>query len=314
MIFIIMIIFIILILMSVAFFTLLERKVLSYIQYRKGPNKLGYIGILQPFSDGIKLFSKEILLPSSSNLLIFFIMPLLNIFLSMFMWILVPYLFSYLYFNMGMLFFICVSSLSVYSIILSSWASNSHYSLLGSLRSIAQMISYEITLSMIMLFFLMFLNSFSFYEFFILQKKMWFLFLMLPLTFIWLICCFAETNRTPFDFAEGESELVSGFNIEYSSVFFAYIFLAEYSSIMFMSMLTIIMLMGGNFFGIMFYIQSTFLSFLFIWVRGSLPRFRYDKLMYLNWKVFLPISIFFMLFSSGISLLFLFGLIFFNKP
>nr|YP_010026628.1 NADH dehydrogenase subunit 1 [Gynaikothrips ficorum]QOQ85876.1 NADH dehydrogenase subunit 1 [Gynaikothrips ficorum] len=299
--FIVILIFIMLILLSVAFFTLLERKVLSYIQYRKGPNKVGFIGIMQPFSDGIKLFTKEILLPSTSNLMIFFIMPLMNLTVSILIWIIMPYFFTYLFFNMGFIMFICLSTMSVYSIILSSWSSNSNYSMLGSLRSIAQMISYEISLSLIMLSFFMMTNSLSLYEFTILNN--WFFFILAPIGLMWIVSCFAETNRTPFDFSEGESELVSGFNIEYSSVLFAYIFLSEYCSIMFMSMMTIILMFKGNIFSFIFYIKTSFMCFLFIWIRGTLPRFRYDKLMFLNWKIFLPSSILFLMFYSMISLL-----------
>ena len=299
----IFIILIIFILIGVAFFTLLERKTLRYIQYRKGPNKVGYIGVLQPFSDGIKLFRKEILLPRNSNLLIFFLMPLLNIFLRITIWILLPYLFTYIFFNMRILLFICLSGLRVYTIILRRWSSNSHYSLLGRLRTIAQLISYEISLSLILLSLLILINRFNLYELFLIQKKMWILFCLFPIRIIWLISCFAETNRTPFDFSEGESELVSGFNIEYSSVFFAYIFLAEYSRIIFISILTVILFIGGNFFSLIFYIKRSLLCFFFIWVRGTIPRFRYDKLIYINWKVFLPISILSLIISSRIRLI-----------
>nr|YP_010959086.1 NADH dehydrogenase subunit 1 [Pseudophilothrips ichini]WND64429.1 NADH dehydrogenase subunit 1 [Pseudophilothrips ichini] len=298
-------IFIILILLSVAFFTLLERKVLSYIQYRKGPNKVGFIGILQPFSDGIKLFSKEIMMPSTSNLIIFFFMPMMNLLLSILIWILLPYFFTYMFFNIGFIMFFCLSTMSVYTVILSSWSSNSNYSMLGSLRTIAQMISYEISLSLIMLSFFLMVNGLSLYEFYIFQYY-WFFLFMIPISLMWIISCFAETNRTPFDFAEGESELVSGFNIEFSSVLFAYIFLAEYCSIIFMSMLTVVLMFSGNFFNLIFYFKISMICFFFIWVRGSLPRFRYDKLMYLNWKIFLPLSIFFLFFYSMISLMFKF--------
>nr|YP_010471438.1 NADH dehydrogenase subunit 1 [Acaciothrips ebneri]UVG40782.1 NADH dehydrogenase subunit 1 [Acaciothrips ebneri] len=298
----IMIIFIMLMLMSVAFFTLLERKVLSYIQYRKGPNKLGFIGIFQPFSDGMKLFSKEMMLPFTSNLMIYFFMPLMSLFLSLLIWTLMPYFFTYIFFNIGFIMFFCMSTMSVYTIILSSWSSNSNYSMMGSLRSIAQMISYEISLSLIMLSFFLMINSLSLYEFCVVQYH-WFLLFMWPISLMWIISCFAETNRTPFDFSEGESELVSGFNIEFSSVLFAYIFLAEYCSIIFMSMLTVLIMLKGNFFNLLFYFKVSLICFFFIWIRGSLPRFRYDKLMYLNWKVFLPMSIFFLFFYSMISLI-----------
>nr|YP_010181249.1 NADH dehydrogenase subunit 1 [Bactrothrips quadrituberculatus]QVD42819.1 NADH dehydrogenase subunit 1 [Bactrothrips quadrituberculatus] len=290
------------IMIGVAFFTLLERKLLGYIQYRKGPNKVGFIGILQPFSDAIKLFSKEILKPLVSNYSIFFFMPLLNLMINLLVWLLMPFFFSYFFVNLGILFFLCLSSLSVYTIILGSWSSNSNYSMLGSLRLVAQLISYEISFSIILMCFLILNNSLSLYDFYIFQKSIWFFFFMFPLGIMWLISCFAETNRTPFDFSEGESELVSGFNIEYSSVLFAYIFLSEYCSIMFMSYMSVIILFGGNFFSFFFYMKSSLLCFFFIWVRGSLPRFRYDKLMYLNWKIFLPLSMLLILFFSGFSI------------
>jgi len=299
----IFLILIIFILIRVAFFTLLERKTLRYIQCRKGPNKVGYIGLLQPFSDGIKLFRKEMLLPRNSNLLIFFLIPLLNIFLRILIWILLPYLFTYIFFNIGILLFICLSGLRVYTIILIRWSSNSHYSLLGRLRIIAQLISYEISLSLILLSSLILVNRFSLYEFFLIQKKVWIFFCLIPIGIIWLISCFAETNRAPFDFSEGESELVSGFNIEYSSIFFAYIFLAEYSRIIFISILTVIFFLGGNFFSLIFYVKISLLCFFFIWVRGSIPRFRYDKLIYINWKIFLPISILSLIIFSRIRLI-----------
>nr|QTF76062.1 NADH dehydrogenase subunit 1 [Gynaikothrips uzeli] len=305
--FIVIFIFILLIFLSVAFFTLLERKVLSYMQYRKGPNKIGFIGIMQPFADGMKLFTKENIMPSTSNSMIFFIMPIMTLITSIMIWIISPYFFTYLFFNMGFIMFFCLSTLTVYSAILSSWASNSNYSMLGSLRVIAQMISYEISMAMIMIPFFLMVNSLSLYEFFNLQNN--FFFMLIPLGLMWIVSCFAETNRTPFDFAEGESELVSGFNIEYSSVLFAYIFLAEYCSIIFMSMMTIVLMFKGNFFSFIFYLKIGLMCFLFIWIRGTLPRFRYDKLMFLNWKIFLPTTIMLLMFYSTISMMMKFFMI-----
>nr|ARH54168.1 NADH dehydrogenase subunit 1 [Calvia decemguttata] len=291
------------VLVGVAFLTLLERKVLGYIQIRKGPNKVGYLGILQPFGDAIKLFSKEQVYPYMSNLLIFFFSPILNLFLSLFLWLSVPF-YCYLFnFNFSVLFFFSVSSLGVYTIMMSGWSSNSNYSLLGCLRSVAQTISYEVSMFMIFLTFLVFVMSLNLYDFFYYQKLIWFLFLNFPLSLMWFISVLAETNRTPFDFAEGESELVSGFNVEYSGVGFAFIFMAEYSNILFMSMISVLIFLGGDFNSWLFFLKLVFLSFGWIWIRGTLPRYRYDKLMYLSWKVFLPVSLNFFILNLGLSLL-----------
>nr|AIW06100.1 NADH dehydrogenase subunit 1 [Propylea japonica]UXW88429.1 NADH dehydrogenase subunit 1 [Propylea quattuordecimpunctata] len=301
-----LLVFIILIvgvLVSVAFLTLMERKVLGYIQIRKGPNKVGYVGILQPFSDAIKLFSKEQIFPFMSNIMIYMFSPMFNLLLSLVLWLSVPmycYMFS---FNFSVLFFFSISSLSVYTIMMSGWASNSNYSLLGSLRSVAQTISYEVSMFLILLSFLILILSLNLYDFMYFQKFSWFIFLNLPLTFMWFISSLAETNRTPFDFAEGESELVSGFNVEYSGVGFAFIFMAEYSNILFMSMIISLISLGGNFNSFMFFLKIVFFSFLWIWIRGTLPRYRYDKLMYLSWKLFLPVSLNFLLFNMGLSIM-----------
>nr|YP_011009683.1 NADH dehydrogenase subunit 1 [Hygia opaca]WPV77675.1 NADH dehydrogenase subunit 1 [Hygia opaca] len=290
-------IMIIFILISVAFVTLLERKVLGYIQLRKGPNSVGIIGLLQPFSDGIKLFFKEQTYPYMSNYIIYYLSPIFMLILSFSLWLLFPYIINTYNFDLGVLFFLCCSGMMVYGIMLSGWSSNSKYALLGGLRSVAQTISYEVSMSMIILCFVIFIFSFNFIDFFIYQS-VWFIFLSLPLFFCWLSSCLAETNRSPFDFAEGESELVSGFNIEYSGGGFAFIFLSEYMNIIFMSLLTVIMFLGCDLYSIFFYFKSVFIIFWFIWVRGSLPRFRYDKLMNLTWKVFLPVSLNYFLFYS----------------
>nr|YP_010284004.1 NADH dehydrogenase subunit 1 [Conopomorpha sinensis]UIF93869.1 NADH dehydrogenase subunit 1 [Conopomorpha sinensis] len=291
-----MIILIIGILIGVAFMTLLERKVLGYIQIRKGPNKVGLMGILQPFSDGIKLFIKEQTYPNFSNYFSYYFSPIVGFILSLMMWMLIPYYFNMLSFNLGLLFFFCVSSLSVYVIMIAGWASNSNYALLGGLRAVAQTISYEVSLALIMLSSIILIMDFNLMNFFYYQKYIWMIFIMLPLSMCFFSSSLAETNRTPFDFAEGESELVSGFNVEYSSGGFALIFLAEYSSILFMSFLFVVMYMGGYNLSLMFYFKIVLISFLFIWVRGTLPRYRYDKLMYLSWKSYLPISLNYLLF------------------
>nr|APX40238.1 NADH dehydrogenase subunit 1 [Cryptocephalus tibialis] len=290
------------VLISVAFLTLFERKVLGYIQIRKGPNKVGFMGLLQPFSDAIKLFSKEQIYPYYSNFNLYYLSPVISLLLSLLLWCIMPFYTYLLSFNLSVMFMLSVSSLGVYCIMLAGWASNSNYSLLGSMRAVAQTISYEVSLFMIMLSFLFMILSYSFLDFLKYQENIWFLFIMLPLCMMWFVTCLAETNRTPFDFAEGESELVSGFNVEYSSGSFAMIFLAEYSSIIFMSMVCSLLFLGGNYYSMMFFAKISFLSFLWIWVRGTLPRYRYDKLMYLAWKSYLPVSMFMLMMYMGLKL------------
>nr|UGS80268.1 NADH dehydrogenase subunit 1 [Fuelleborniella sp. FuspCA] len=289
----------ILVLVGVAFLTLLERKVLGYIQIRKGPNKVGLMGILQPFSDAIKLFTKEIIYPYKSNYLIYYFCPLVSFSLIFLSWMIVPYLSILFNFNLGFLYFMVCLSFSVYSIMIAGWSSNSSYALLGGLRAVAQTISYEVSLSFIFMNMLILCGSYSMMDFYFFQDYCWFILISLPLFKMLFLSMLAETNRTPFDFAEGESELVSGFNVEYSSGGFALIFLAEYSSIMFMSLIICIVFFGGNVENLMFYIMVSLMSFLFIWVRGTLPRYRYDKLMDLCWKSILPASLFNLIFYFG---------------
>nr|YP_009185904.1 NADH dehydrogenase subunit 1 [Olophrum piceum]ALO70795.1 NADH deshydrogenase subunit 1 [Olophrum piceum] len=296
------------VLVGVAFLTLLERKVLGYIQIRKGPNKVGFMGIPQPFSDAIKLFSKESVYPLMSNFNSYYFSPIFNLFLSLLLWMCMPMLSVLFNFNLGLLFFLCCSSLSVYTVMVAGWSSNSNYALLGGLRSVAQTISYEVSLALILLSFLFLTLSLNMMDFMKYQYYLWLIFLTLPLCMVWFVSSLAETNRTPFDFAEGESELVSGFNVEYSSGGFALIFLAEYSSILFMSMLCCVLFLGGDFYSWLFFIKIGFMSFLWIWVRGTLPRFRYDKLMYLAWKSFLPLSLNYLFFFFGFKM-FIFSLL-----
>nr|ALO76586.1 NADH deshydrogenase subunit 1 [Paromalus flavicornis] len=296
-----MIVLVICVLVGVAFLTLLERKVLGYIQIRKGPNKVGLVGILQPFSDAIKLFTKESVTPFMSNYYSYYISPVLNLFLALMLWMCIPFMTVLFNFNFGILFFLCCSSVGVYTIMVAGWSSNSNYSLLGGLRSVAQTISYEVSLALILLSFLFLTMSLSLVDLMKFQEYVWFLFLYFPLSMMWLVSSLAETNRTPFDFAEGESELVSGFNVEYSGGGFALIFLAEYSNILFMSYLSCMLFLGANYFSFIFYIKLVFISFFWIWVRGTLPRYRYDKLMYLAWKSFLPVSLNYLLFFFGLS-------------
>uniref|UniRef100_A0AAU7NI62 NADH-ubiquinone oxidoreductase chain 1 n=1 Tax=Solus drepanoides TaxID=3090975 RepID=A0AAU7NI62_9NEOP len=302
MIFIGMLILILGVLIGVAFLTLLERKVLGYIQIRKGPNKLGLMGILQPFSDAIKLFSKEQTYPNYSNYFCYYFSPVVSFLMSLFIWMLIPYYFNMISFNLGVLFFFCVISLGVYTVMIAGWASNSNYSLLGGLRAVAQTISYEVSLALIFMSGLVVIMDFNFLMFSSNQKLIWLIFMMLPLSLCWISSMMAETNRTPFDFAEGESELVSGFNVEYSSGGFALIFLAEYSSILFMSFLFVVIYMGGYDLNLFFYLKMVFISFLFIWIRGTLPRYRYDKLMYLAWMGYLPVALNFLLLFLGLKI------------
>nr|AFQ62137.1 NADH dehydrogenase subunit 1 [Promecognathus crassus] len=297
-----MLLLIICVLVGVAFLTLLERKVLGYIQVRKGPNKVGFMGIPQPFCDAIKLFSKEQTYPLLSNYIMYYYSPIMSLFLSLLLWVVIPYLLNLFSFNLGMLFFLCCTSLGVYTVMIAGWSSNSNYSLLGGLRAVAQTISYEVSLALILMSFLILIESFSLIEFMKYQKFIWMIFLSLPLGLVWFVSSLAETNRTPFDFAEGESELVSGFNVEYSSGGFALIFLSEYSSILFMSMLFCVMFLGSDLNSFIFYFKMVFLSFLFIWVRGTLPRYRYDKLMYLAWKSFLPLSLNYLFLYIGLKM------------
>nr|YP_009378997.1 NADH dehydrogenase subunit 1 [Cestrotus liui]ARI44198.1 NADH dehydrogenase subunit 1 [Cestrotus liui] len=294
------------VLVSVAFLTLLERKVLGYIQIRKGPNKVGIMGIPQPFSDAIKLFTKEQTYPMLSNYMSYYFSPVFSLFLSLLVWMCMPMFIKLFSFNLGLLFFLCCTSLGVYTVMVAGWSSNSNYALLGGLRAVAQTISYEVSLALILLSFVFLIGNYNILGFFIFQKNLWFLIILFPMALVWFTICLAETNRTPFDFAEGESELVSGFNVEYSSGGFALIFLAEYSSILFMSMLFCVMFLGADVFSIYFYIKLSFISFLFIWARGTLPRFRYDKLMYLAWKCFLPFSLNYLLFFIGFKIMILF--------
>nr|YP_009350935.1 NADH dehydrogenase subunit 1 [Furculitermes soyeri]AQP28143.1 NADH dehydrogenase subunit 1 [Furculitermes soyeri] len=298
MIFLLLMIFV---MVGVAFLTLLERSVLGYIHIRKGPNSVGFIGILQPFSDAIKLFTSEQYFPLVSNYLVYYFSPIFGFFLSLLVWLLIPYLSGFISFELGLLFFLACTSLGVYTVMIAGWSSNSGYSLLGALRALAQTISYEVSLAFILLSFVILVCSYNLVYFYFFQAYLWLAFFSLPLSFVWFISCLAETNRTPFDFAEGESELVSGFNVEYGGGGFALIFLAEYASILFMSLLFCIIFLGSDIYSFLFYVSLTFISFLFVWVRGTLPRFRYDKLMYLAWSSFLPLSLNYLLFFVGIS-------------
>lgn len=293
-------ILIIFVLIRVAFLTLLERKVLGYIQIRKGPNKTGFLGLLQPFRDGVKLFSKEQTFPFMANIILFYFSPVFLMFISFFIWFCIPMYFFYYDFEYSMFYFFCLSRLGVYGVIMAGWSSNSNYALLGRLRSIAQTISYEVRLILIFLSFIIYIYDYSIIDFLKFQNKVWFIFILYPLFLILFTSLLAETNRSPFDLAEGESELVSGFNVEYRRGGFAIIFLAEYMRILFIRIILVIIRLGGNFFSFLFYLKLVFFRFCWIWVRGTLPRYRYDKLMFITWTVYLPVSLMFLIINFNI--------------
>lgn len=291
------------VMVGVAFLTLFERKILGYIQIRKGPNKVGLWGLLQPFSDAVKLFTKEQVNPYVSNFVIYYICPVFSLFLALIVWSCFPYLLKLYSFNLGLLFFLVCISLGVYGVILAGWSSNSRYSLLGGLRSVAQTISYEVSLALILISYIFLLGGFNIILFYIKQEYIWFIFMGFPLAYVWLISSLAETNRTPFDFAEGESELVSGFNVEYSRGGFALIFLAEYARILFIRILFVLIFLGGDIIRELFYLKLIFIGYIFIWVRGTIPRYRYDKLMNLAWKRFLSISLNYLFLFIGLKMI-----------
>nr|WRK68532.1 NADH dehydrogenase subunit 1 [Potomida semirugata] len=273
-----------LILLGVAFFTLLERKALGYFQIRKGPNKVGLIGIPQPLADALKLFVKEWILPVSSNYLPFILTPTTMLILALSLWQLYPSFMLTSQMILGMLLFLCVSSLAVYTTLMAGWSSNSKYALLGAIRAMAQTISYEVTMTLIILFYLFLSMKMDLITIRLTNTLMPTATLFLPLSIMWIAVILAETNRAPFDFAEGESELVSGFNVEYGGAGFAFLFMAEYSNILMMSLLTSCILTGTL-------IMSIPVAIVFLWARATLPRYRYDLLMAMAWKSFLPVSL-----------------------
>nr|YP_004564272.1 NADH dehydrogenase subunit 1 [Pipa carvalhoi]ADM35683.1 NADH dehydrogenase subunit 1 [Pipa carvalhoi] len=284
------------ILLAVAFLTLLERKVLGYMQHRKGPNIVGPTGLLQPIADGVKLFIKEPIRPATSSQTLFLLAPTLAFMLAMSIWTPIPMPFSVADLNLGILFILALSSLTVYSILGSGWASNSKYALIGALRAVAQTISYEVTIGLILLCMIMLAGGFTLYNFNITQEHIWLILPGWPMAAMWYISTLAETNRAPFDLTEGESELVSGFNVEYAGGPFALFFLAEYANILMMNTLSTILFLGAfispaELTTASLMLKASALSILFLWVRASYPRFRYDQLMHLVWKNFLPITL-----------------------
>nr|YP_007516992.1 NADH dehydrogenase subunit 1 [Chrysaora quinquecirrha]ADY15499.1 NADH dehydrogenase subunit 1 [Chrysaora quinquecirrha] len=287
------------VLISVAYLTLAERKILGYIQLRKGPNVVGIYGLLQPLADGAKLFMKEMTVPNHSNLILYFFSPVLFLTLALMIWAILPYSTkeALLTLDLGLLYILVLSSISVYAVLMSGWASTSKYAFLGSLRAAAQMISYEVSMGLILISILLIVGSLSLAKIVELQANtIIFLVPLLPAGIMFFVSILAETNRAPFDLTEGESELVSGYNVEYSSMSFALLFLAEYANIIFMSALFSVLFLGGSQGPIVdsviiLAVKTTLIVLLFIWVRASYPRIRYDQLMMLLWKSYLPISL-----------------------
>lgn len=302
------------VLLSVAIFTVFERKVIGYTQYRQGPVRVGFLGLLQPIADGLKLLIKEPITPINSNFLMFTAAPIITLLLSLINWSLIPFYYGSVLsdLNLGVLFILGVSSLGVYGVIIAGWSSNSKYAFLGALRSAAQMISYEVSIGIILITVLLPVGSLNLTDIVLAQKKIWFIIPFFPIFILFFISSVAETNRHPFDLPEAEAELVSGYNVEYSSVGFAFFFIGEYANIIFMSALNSILFLGGwlsplpviDFLEgpVMFSLKILFFIFLFIFIRAILPRYRYDQLMSLGWKVFLPLSLGFFIFYYGLLL------------
>ena len=305
-------------LLGVAFLTLAERKVMASMQRRKGPNVVGIFGLFQPIADGLKLLVKEPVLPSSANLVIFLFAPVLTFLLSQVAWAVIPFGEGLVLadLNVGLLYIFAISSLGVYGIITAGWSSNSKYAFLGSLRSAAQMVSYEVSLGLILITVLLCVGSLNLTEIVLAQEKVWFAIPLFPLLIMFFISCLAETNRAPFDLPEAEAELVAGYNVEYSSMGFALFFLGEYANMIVMSSLCALFFLGGwlpPFNLAIFYwipgvfwfgIKIVFFLFVFIWVRAAFPRYRYDQLMRLGWKVLLPLSLAWVVLVSGVLISF----------
>jgi len=305
-------------LLFIAYLTYFERKVIGAIQLRKGPNVVGPFGLFQPIADGIKLLTKETIFPENSNKLIFIFSPILTFTLALIGWAVIPidYKIVLADINVGVMYIFAVSSLGVYGIIMAGWASNSRYAFLGALRSAAQMISYEVSIGLIIISVLITSGSLNLTEIVMKQQHMWYVIPHFPMFIIFFISTLAETNRAPFDLPEAESELVAGYNVEYSSMSFGLFFLGEYGNMILMSSMSTILFLGGwlppvdiSFFEnipgfIWFLLKVTFLLFLFLWVRATLPRYRYDQLMRLGWKVFLPLSLAWIILTSSVVIYF----------
>jgi len=305
-------------LIAVAFFTVAERKIMGAIQRRRGPNVIGFIGLLQALADGLKLFVKETTLPTTSNIKIFLFAPILTFILSLIGWAVIPFSHKAVLadINLGIFYLLAVSSLNVYGIVLAGWASNSKYAYLGGLRSAAQMISYEISIGFTILSVSVCVGSLNLSKIVLAQEKIWLIVPLLPLFGVFYISMLAETNRHPFDLPEAEAELVSGYNVEYSAMTFALFFLGEYANMLLMSSISSILFLGGwlpifNVFPLYYIPGSVWFSLkvimgvlFFIITRATLPRYRYDQLMYLGWKCFLPLTIGYLMLTVGILISF----------
>jgi len=306
------------VLISVAFLVYAERKVLALIQLRRGPNIVGPFGILQSFADALKLLTKENIVPANSNKVVFLLAPIITMVLSLAGWAVIPFAPNWVIadINVGIMYLFAVSSLGVYGIIMAGWASNSQYPFLGALRSAAQMVSYEVSIGFVIITVLLCVGSLNLSEIVEAQQTVWFAIPLLPMFVIFFISALAETNRLPFDLPEDESTLVAGFFTEYSSASFVLFFLGEYASMILMSSMTVILFMGGwlppfDIFplnvipGVVWFILKViFILFLFIWVRGTFPRYRYDQLMRLGWKIFLPLSLLWVVLTAGFLMIF----------
>ena len=305
-------------LVIVAFLTYAERKVIASVQLRKGPNVVGPFGLLQPLADGLKLFSKETIFPTVSNKIVFLLAPMIAFSLSIAAWAVIPISDGWVIsnINVGILYLFAVSSLSVYGIIMAGWASNSKYAFMGALRSAAQMVSYEVSIGLVIVTVLVCVGSLNLSEIVYAQKSTWFVFPLFPMFIVFFISALAETNRAPFDLPEDESSLVGGYFTEYSSMLFAMFFLGEYAAMIMMSGMATILFLGGwlapfnitilniipGF--IWFSLKTSLMLFVFLWVRATFPRFRYDQLMRIGWKVFLPFSLLWVVLTSGFLIIF----------
>ena len=305
-------------LVAVAYLTYFERKVIASMQLRKGPNVVGPFGLLQPLADGAKLFIKETILPSGANKILFAMAPMLTFILSLIAWAVIPFDAGMVLadINVGILYLFAISSLGVYGVIMAGWASNSKYAFLGALRSAAQMVSYEVSIGFVIITVLLCVGSLNLSAIVEAQKTVWFAIPLLPMFVIFFISALAETNRAPFDLPEGESELVAGYFVEYSSMTFALFFLGEYANMILMSGMTAVLFLGGwlppidiapfNWIPgpIWFFIKISLVLFCFLWVRATFPRYRYDQLMRLGWKVFLPLSLAWVVITAGVLVAF----------
>ena len=305
-------------LIGVAYLTLAERKVLAAIQLRRGPNVVGPFGLLQPFADALKMIMKETIIPSGANRGLFLLAPMLTFGLAMIAWAVIPVNDGWAIadINVGVLYLFAVSSLGVYGIIIAGWASNSKYPFLGALRSAAQMVSYEVSMGFVIVTVLICVGSLNLSDIVRAQSNIWFCVPLFPMFVVFFISTLAETNRSPFDLPEGESEIVAGFFVEYSSMSFALFFLGEYANMILMSAMTSILFLGGwlppidiapfNWLPgpLWFILKICVLLFAFIWIRGTFPRYRYDQLMRLGWKVFLPFSLLWLILTAGVLMAF----------